>query len=245
MRRLGIFFLLCCSSALAHDGVNIESGSLNGGAQAWALVFICIFVGVLLLSLGGLIYSLLSARGLFSPARVASFGGGSLNGGSPGGGEAVFGAGPSSLSPSMPSSAAVPLQSKTPWPLAFGMVALISSGVLAFGVQNYLSLQNVPFFPTAVLYPSGWQVSYFTGKLEHTVTVQAGQISYLHLSAQTEDARLELPELGLRLPLPKAQKRDVQFVALRAGEYRSSSTPSLIIRSLEPQQYAAFVRGER
>ena len=134
---------------------------------------------------------------------------------------------------------------KTPWTLAFAGVALLSSGVLAFGVQNYLSLQNAPIFPTAVLYPSGWQVSYGTGKLEQVVTVQAGQISYLHVSAQAQGARLELPELGLRLPLPKGQKRDVQFVALRAGEYRSSSTPTLTIHSLEPQQYAAFVRGER
>jgi len=235
MRRLGVFFLLCGSSALAHDGVNIESGSLNGGAQAWALVFICLFAGVLLVSVGGLIYSLLSARGAFSSAREVSVSGS----------EAVLSGGPSSLSPTMHSSATVPVQTQTPWPLAFGLVALISSGVLAFGVQNYLSLQNVPIFPTAVLYPSGWQVSYGTGKLERVVTVQAGQISYLHVSAQAQGARLELPELGLRLPLPKGQKRDVQFVALRAGEYRSSSTPTLSIRSLEPQQYAAFVRSER
>ena len=240
MRRLGVFFLLCGSSALAHDGVNIESGSLNGGAQAWAMVFICLFAGVLLVSLGGLIYSLLNARGVFSPAREVS-----VSGGSSSGGEVVLSGGPSSLSPSMHSNTAVPTQTKTPWPLTFGVIALLSSGVLAFGVQNYLGLQNVPLFPTAVLYPSGWQVSYGTGKLEQVVTVQAGQISYLHLSAQTQGARLELPELGLRLPLPKGQKRDVQFVALRAGEYRSSSTPTLSIRSLEPQQYAAFVRSER
>lgn len=236
MRPLLVLLLLCYSGALAHDGVNIESGSLNGGAQVWATLFICLFAGVLLVSLGGLLYSLLSARGMFSPAVAAS-----MNAGLVGGGEAVLERGPAGT----PSSAAVPVPTRTPWPLTFGLIALISSGVLAFGVQNYLGLQNAPFFPTAVLYSSGWQVSYGTAKLEGTVTVQVGQISYLHVSTQTQGARLELPELGLRLPLPKGAKRDVQFVALRAGEYRSSSTPTLTIRSLEPREYAAFVRAER
>ena len=230
MRRLILLPFLLLSSALAHEGLDIESGSLAGAAQSSAMVFVYIFVGVLLVSVGGLIYSLLSARGFFSSARV-------MQGSS---GEAVLGGGPH---PVWPSSAAK--QVKTPWPLAFGLVALISSVVLAFGVQNYLALQNPPIFPTAVLYKTGWQVSYGRGALEQVISVPAGQISYLHLSAQLEGKRLELSELGLRLPLVKGQEQDVQFVALRAGEYRSSSTPTLIIRSLEPQEYAAFVKQRR
>ena len=230
MRRLTFLPFLLLSSALAHEGLDIESGSLAGAAQSSAMVFVYIFVGVLLVSVGGLIYSLLSARGFFSTARVM----GSSSG------EAVIGGGPHIR---LPSSAGVKV--KTPWPLAFGLVALISSVVLAFGVHNYLTLQNPPIFPTAVLYKTGWQVSYGRGALEKIITVPAGQISYLHLSAQLEGKRLELPELGLRLPLVKGQQQDVQFVALRAGEYRSSSTPTLIIRSLEPQEYATFARRER
>jgi hypothetical protein len=234
MRRLTLLLFFLLSSALAHEGLQIESGSLAGAAQSSAMVFVYIFAGVLLVSVGGLIYSLLSARGFFSSARVMQSSSG----------EAVLRGGPhSSPHSGLPSSA--PKQSKTPWPLAFGLVALLSSAVLAFGVQNYLALQNPPIFPTAVLYKTGWQVSYGRGVLEKIITVPAGQISYLHLSTQLEGKRLELPELGLRLPLVKGQQQDVQFVALRAGEYRSSSTPPLIIRSLEPQDYAAFVRQRR
>ncbi len=229
MRYRWVLFLtlfgpsLLLERASAHEPLNIQSGSLNAGAQVSVWFFMGIFGLILLGSLGGLIYNLLPNKGSSSQTLTDT----SLN------------TSRTSLSHKRSQTSQVSPTRKNNWTFAFGLLSVASSLILLLGASSVFT--TAPLVPQAVLYPEGWQISYGRGALERgIVTVPVQRLTVLHLAVAQQSQQLSIPKLGLAVLIKPGKGQEVTFSAPDVGEFRSSVTPFLTIRALSLADYQKF-----
>jgi hypothetical protein len=235
MRYRWVLFLiffglpLLLERALAHEPLNIQSGSLNAGAQVSVWFFMGIFGLILLGSLGGLIYNLIP--NINSSREISHIPVSNIPASHISSSQTLTNISPNKLSQVSPTR-------KNNWTWAFAALVITSSLILLLGASSVFAVP--PLIPQAVLYPQGWQVSYGRGALEQgVVTVPVQRLTVLHLGA-TQSQQLRIAQLGLDVWLEPKKGQDVTFSAPNVGEFRSSGTPALTVRALSLADYQKF-----
>ncbi len=239
MRYRWVLFLMLFGPSLllerasAHEPLNIQSGSLNAGAQVSVWFFMGIFGLILLGSLGGLIYNLLPNKGSSNQTLTDTLLNTSLSNTS------LSNTSHTSLSHKRSQTSQVSPTRKNNWTFAFGLLSVTSSLILLLGASSVFA--TAPLVPQAVLYPEGWQVSYGRGALERgIVTVPVQRLTVLHLAVAQQNQQLSIPKLGLAVLIKPGKGQEVTFSAPHVGEFRSSATPFLTIRALSLTDYQKF-----
>lgn len=244
MRSRWILFLilfglpLLLERASAHEPLNIQSGSLNAGAQVSVWFFMGIFGLILLGSLGGLIYNLIPHIGSLS--KTSNITASSVTASNmPSSQNLTNISNISNTSSKLSQISQVSPTRKNNWTFAFGLLSIVSSLILLLGVSSIFA--TPPLVPQAVLYPEGWEISYGRGALERgVVTVPVQRLTVLHLAVAEQNHRLNIPKLGLAILIKPGKGQEVTFSAPNVGEFRSSGTPALTIRALSLAEYQKF-----